>query len=137
MFLGEQRALIDQEYIMISEFSVPTEIEGEYDFVRDGDVILIVTANHSYQFTVSDSDARCGLLSGGTLGERKFDATTSSSIQEGCAATFDLGSPGSWYRMVTSDVKELICVREGEQASREFIRFPSFPSGIESQYNRI
>src|SRR5215203_3297360 len=98
MLLGEKRALIDQEYIMISEFSVPTEIEGEYDFVRDGDVILIVTANHSYQFTVSDSDARCGLLSGGTLGERKFDATASSSIQEGYGVTFHIGWPGSCYR---------------------------------------
>src|SRR5215203_6750003 len=134
MFLGEQRALIDQEYIMISEFSVPTEIEGEYDFVRDGDVILIVTANHSYQFAVSDSDARCGLLSGGTLGERKFDARTSSSIQEGCGVVFDIGSPGFCYRMVTSDVKELICVREGEQASREFIRFPKFVSAAESSH---
>src|SRR5215217_7875720 len=122
---------------MISEFSVPTEIEGEYDFVRDGDVILIVTANHAYQFAVSDSEARCGLLSGGTLGERKFDATTSSSIQEGCGVVFDIGSPGVCYRMLTSDVKELICVREGERASRESIRFPSFPSGIESQHNGI
>ena len=122
---------------MISEFSVPTEIEGEYDLVRDGDVILIVTANHSYQFAVSDSEARCGLLSGGTLGERKFNAITSSSLQEGHGVTFDFGSPGSCYRMMTSDVKERICVREGERASREFIRFPSFPSGIESQYNGI
>src|SRR5215203_5882214 len=122
---------------MISEFSVPTEIEGEYDLVRDGDVILIVTANHSYQFAVSDSEARCGLVSGGTLGERKFDATASSSIQEGCGVVFDIGSSGLCYRMVTSDVKELICVREGERASREFIRFPSFPSAIESQYNGI
>ena len=136
MFLGEQRALIDQEYIMISEFNVPTEIEGECDFVRDGDVILIVTANHSYQFTVSDCEARCGLLSGGTLGERKFNAITGSSLQEGYGVTFYIGSPGSCYRMVTSDVKELICVRAGARASCEFIKFPSFvdaerpPTGI-------
>src|SRR5215216_3530228 len=119
---------------MISEFSVPTEIEGEYDFVRDGDVILIVTANHAYQFAVSDSEARCGLLSGGTLGERKFDATTSSSIQEGCGVVFDIGWPGCCYRMMTSDVKELICVREGERASREFIKFPGFVSAAESPH---
>ena len=118
---------------MISEFSVPTEIEGKYDFVRDGDLILIVTANHSYQFAVSDSEARCGLVSGGTLGERMFDATASSSIQEGYGVTFQIGWPGSCYRMVTSDVKELICVREGERASREFIKFPSFSHEIESQ----
>jgi hypothetical protein len=134
MFSGEQRALINQEYIMISEFSVPTEIEGEYDFVRDGDVILIVTANHSYQFAVSDSEGRCGLLSGGTLGERKFNAITSSSLQEGYGVTFHIGSPGSCYRMVTSDVKELICVREGERASREFIKFPGFVSATESPH---
>ena len=119
---------------MISEFSVPTEIEGEYDFVRDGDVILIVTANHSYQFAVSDSEARCGLLSGGTLGERRFDAITSSSLQEGYGVTFYIGSPGSCYRMVTSDVKELICVREGERASLEFIKFPRFVSAAESPH---
>jgi hypothetical protein len=126
--------LIDQEYIMISEFSVPTEIEGEYDLVRDGDVILIVTANHSYRFAVSDSEGRCGLLSGGTLGERKFNAITSSSLQEGYGVTFYIGSPGSCYRMVTSDVKDLICVREGERASREFIKFPGFVPAAESPH---
>ena len=119
---------------MISECSVPTEIEGEHDIVRDGDVILIVTANHSYQFAVSDSEARCGLLSGGTLGEREFDAITSSSLQEGYGVTFHIGTPGSCYRMVTSDVKELICVREGGRVSREFIKFPSFVSAVESPH---
>lgn len=119
---------------MLSEFSIPTAIEGEYDFVRDGDVILIVTANHSYQFAVSDSEARCGLLSGGTLGERKFKAITSSSLQEGYGVTFHIGTPGSCYRMVTSDVKELICVREGERASREFIKFPGLVSAAETAH---
>ena len=122
---------------MISEFSVPTEIEGECELVRDGDVILIVTANHSYQFAVSDSEARCGLLSGGTLGESKFKAITSSSLQEGYGVTFFIRSPSSCYRMVTSDVKDLILLREGAGASREFIKFPCFPSETESQYNGI
>jgi hypothetical protein len=122
---------------MMSEFSIPTEIEGEIDFARDGDVIFIVTANHSYEFAVSDSEAKRGLLSGGTLGESKFEATTSSSIQEGYGVVFNIGLPGSTYRMVTSDVKELVCVREGESAARQFIKFPCFVSAAEGPHNGI
>jgi hypothetical protein len=115
---------------MNSELSIPTEIEDESDYVRDGDVILIVTANHSYQFVVSDSESRRGLLTGGALGERQFNATTSSSLQEGYGVRFDLGLPESCWRMVTSDVIELVCVRQGESATREIIKFPAFASAM-------
>jgi hypothetical protein len=122
---------------MNSELSISTEIEGEYDYVRDGDVILIVTANHTYQFVVSDSESRRGLLTGGTLGEGQFNARTSSSLQEGYGVRFDVGLPGSCCRMVTSDVIELVCVRQGESATKEIIKFPASASAMERPCNEI
>ena len=109
---------------MTSEFSIPTAIEGEQDFVINGDVIFIVTGNHSYRFEVTDCESRRGLLSGGTLGEREFNASTSSSFQQGYGVNFKIGLPNACYRMATSDVVELICVRQGESTRRGIVKFP-------------
>ncbi|HET9711994.1 MAG TPA: hypothetical protein VFP64_08935 [Pyrinomonadaceae bacterium] len=122
---------------MTSEFSIPTAIEGDQDFVRNGDVILFVTGNHSYRFVVTNCESRRGLLSGGALGERQFNATTSSSFQEGYGVSFKIGLPDECYRMSTSDVVELVCVREGEHTRRGIIKFPSFISEMETRHHEI
>jgi hypothetical protein len=123
------------------ETSIATKIEAEPDYVEDGDVILIMTANHSYQFAVSDSQARRGLLTGGALGERQFMATSSSLIEQGYSARFDVGLANSVCRILTSDVIDLVCIRKGEQAGQQTIRFP-YPDtsdfgGIEVQSQSI
>jgi len=114
------------------ETSIATKIDEESDYVRNGDVILIVTANHAYQFTVSDSHARRGSLTGGALGEKDFHATSRSLIHEGYGARFDVGAPGPPSRMETSEVRELVCIREGEKAGLEIIKFPPSTSGEET-----
>jgi predicted methyltransferase MtxX (methanogen marker protein 4) len=119
------RATKVKEYCMTSELNVPTQID-EDDYVRDGDVILILTVNHSYRFAVNDSYTRQGILSGGALGERQFDATLNSTIQEGNSVNFNVGLHGTAGRIVTSDVTQLFCIRDGQRNSRGFIRFPSF-----------
>jgi hypothetical protein len=122
---------------MRSEFDIPTAIDGEQDYVRDGDVILIVTGNHSYRFIVTDCETRRGLLTGGSLGERRFDAITNSSFQQGYGLSFKVELSGSGYRMETSDVIELVCIRDGESTRREMIKFPSFVSDMETARHEI
>jgi hypothetical protein len=110
---------------MTDETSIAKTIEQESDSVRDGDVILIDTANHTYQLEVIDSCARVGLLSGGALGERKFGVSVGSLLEEGYAAEFVIRLAGSVCRMVTSDVTDLVFIRDGQKAPRKAVRFPS------------
>jgi hypothetical protein len=110
---------------MTSEIDDSTIIDDEPNMVRDGDVILIETAHHSYKFAVTDSHNKRGLLMGGTFGERGLTATSGSLIEQGYGARFDVGFAGSVGRMVTSDVTDLVCIREGHSVSTHAIKFPS------------
>ena len=110
---------------MESEMSIVTKIESESEYIMDGDVIMIFTANHSYEFTVTDGQARRGLLRGGTLGEQQFTAISSSSIQEGYGAGFEVELHSRLCRLMTSDVTSLICIRERERTKKEILKFSS------------
>jgi hypothetical protein len=112
---------------MTSETDDSTIIDDEPDVVRDGDVILIETAHHSYKFTVMDCHNKRGLLMGGTFGELGLTARAGTLIEQGYGARFDVGFAGSVGRMVTSDVTDLVYIREGQSVPTQAIRFPPSP----------
>lgn len=111
---------------MTSATDDSTLIDDEPGLVRDGDVILIETAHHSYKFAVTDSLSKRGLLTGGTLGEQELTAISGSLIEQGYGARFDIDLTNSLGRIVTSDVTDLVCIREGRTAAKYAIKFPSF-----------
>ena len=110
---------------MQSETSIVTKIDSESDYIIEGDVILIFTANHSYEFTVTDSFARRGLLGGGALGDQKVSANSSALIQTGYGAAFDVELHGSRFRLVTSDIVSLVYIRDHERLPKQILKFSS------------
>jgi hypothetical protein len=110
---------------MQSETSIVTKIDTESEYVIDGDVILMFTANHSYEFTVTDSSAGRGQLSGGALKDQKVDATSSALIQTGYGAVFNIELHGSRFRLATSDIVKLVYVREHERLPVQILKFLS------------
>jgi hypothetical protein len=113
---------------MQSETSIVTKIDSESEYLSDGDVILIFTANHSYEFTVTDSFDRRGLLTGGALGDQKVGASSSALIQTGYGAMFDIELNGSRFRLVTSDIVSLVYIREHERMPKQMLKFSSADS---------
>ena len=109
---------------MTSDSDDSTIIDDEPSLVRDGDVILIETAHHLYKFAVTDSYHKRGLLMGGTFGEGGLTATSGSLIEQGYGAKFDVGFAGSLGRVVTSDITDLVCIREGQSVAKRAIKFP-------------
>jgi hypothetical protein len=117
---------------MNSELNFATEIEGESDYVTDGDVIMIFTSNHSYQFEVTDSHKKHGLICGGALGDEQFTAACSSSIQEGYGASFDVEFHGRLCRLLTSDVMSVVSVRKGTRSKIPIVKFSPHEQHIRS-----
>ena len=110
----------------------PTKAEVKTDYVKDGDVIRLATANSSYEFSVCDCGARRGLLTGGALGEGPFNAFANSLLEEGYGARFLVALSGSTCRLVTSDIVNLVCIRDGQVAARKTIKFPTLDSGVKN-----
>jgi hypothetical protein len=117
---------------MISEMSNATEIDSESDYVTDGDVIVILTSNHSYEFKVTDSHRKCGLIRGGALRDEQFSAACSSSIQEGYGAGFNVEFHGRLFKLLTSDVTSLVCIRKGKRTKMPIVKFLPHELAIES-----
>ncbi len=110
---------------MQSETSIVTKIDSESEYISDGDVILMFTTNHSYEFTVTDSFGRRGLLTGGTLGDQKVGATSSALIQTGYGAAFEIELHGSRFRLATSDIVNLVYIRGNERLGKQILMFSS------------
>lgn len=59
---------------------VDTVSEIRLNDIDPADRVVIETRNNLYQFSVMDASQRCGVLSGGTLGEEIRDAVLMGSL---------------------------------------------------------
>ena len=108
------------------------KVEVEFDAVRDGDVIRIMTENSSYEFVVTDSRTRRGLLTGGALGDRQLNASSTSLLHEGDSARFLVRLEMTHCRVVTSAVKDLVLIRNSEDEAGLPIDLPSSNTEVQT-----
>ena len=99
--------------------------EINFDCLRPADRISIHTANHVYEFSVTDPASHAGILKGGVLGKKAMQASLLCDAREtgrespalklvvGAKALFLCASQRGLRRLITSQVRKLSYNREG------------------------
>jgi hypothetical protein len=109
-----------------------SDMNIDFENIREADELLIRTANSEYRFSVIDPVERKGILSGGSLGEQaresvllgSLDAADKSlacdtkGIKAGCRALFYLKAKTGIERLITSVITRAERVTRGRDVPR-------------------